>query len=333
MPPVVPSAPAWAAAVGERRDPGPDRIADDLVAIQVPITASAVVGSTLTYLLRDRVGGLHVVDPGWDDPANRRLVVEAIEAIGGPLRQIVVTHLHPDHLGLAGHLATTTGAAVVLHADEQEDVLGERVADIFDPDAVEAQLDAWAVPAERRPELRAIDESLQATAPSATADLVVRHGDRLDVPGWSLEVLHTPGHTRGSICLLDAGRGLLLTGDTVLPTVYPGVGLGGSGPANPIDDHLASLAALEPLDVDVLPGHGFRFRGLADRTAAMRAHHLRRSAEIAGVLAERPDAPTWAIAAAIRWSAGFAHLTGHTLRSALAQTDLHVARIRGAASA
>jgi glyoxylase-like metal-dependent hydrolase (beta-lactamase superfamily II) len=328
MPPIVPSDVAWATAVADRRDPGPDRIADDLVAIQVPITAAAVVGSTLTYLLRDRQGGVHVVDPGWDAPANRRLVEDAIAALGGPLRQIVVTHLHPDHLGLAGHLAATTGAPVVLHADEHADVIEERVADIFDPDAVEAQLDAWAVPAERRPELRVIDETVQATAPSASADLVVRHGDRLDVPGWSLDVLHTPGHTRGSICLHDAERGLLLTGDTVLPTVYPGVGLGGSGPTNPIDDHLASLAALEPLDVEVLPGHGFRFTGLADRVAAMRAHHLRRSAEIAAVLAEQPDASTWAIASAIRWSAGFEHLHGHTLASALAQTDLHRERIR-----
>lgn len=329
MPPIVPSNPAWTEALAAGRDPGPDAVADDLVVLAVPITAAAVVGSTLTAVLRDADGGVHVVDPGWDSPANRRLLTDAVAAAGGPVRHVVVTHLHPDHLGLAGFLRETTGAAVVLHEAEQADVRAEWMVDPLDPGAVEARLDEWGVPDDRRPELRRLDPSVQAADPPATADVVVRHGDRLDVPGWSLEVLHTPGHTRGSICLLDAGRGLLLTGDTVLPTVYPGVGLGGTGPTNPIDDHLASLAALEPLDVDVLPGHGFRFRGLAERTAAMRAHHLRRSAEIAEVLADRPDAPTWAIAAAIRWSAGFGHLTGHTLRSALAQTDLHVARIRG----
>jgi glyoxylase-like metal-dependent hydrolase (beta-lactamase superfamily II) len=301
------------------------------VLLPVPITAAAVVGSTLTALIRDAAGGVHVVDPGWDAPANRRLLTDAVTAFGGPVRQVVVTHLHPDHLGLAGFLRETTGAPVLLHEAEQADVQAESSVDPLDPATVEGRLDEWGVPADRRPELRRLDPSVQAADPPATADVVVRHGDRLDVPGWSLRVLHTPGHTRGSMCLHDAGRGLLLTGDTVLPTVYPGVGLGGRGPTNPIDDHLASLAslaALEPLDVDVLPGHGFRFRGLAERTVAMRAHHLRRSEEIAAVLAERPGASTWAIASAIRWSAGFEHLTGHTLRSALAQTDLHVARIR-----
>ncbi|HEV7624106.1 MAG TPA: MBL fold metallo-hydrolase [Amnibacterium sp.] len=330
MPPIVPSVPAWAEALAAGHDPGPDRVADDLVVLAVPITAAAVVGATLAVLIRDAAGGVHVVDPGWDTPANRRLLTEAVAGFGGPLRQVVVTHLHPDHLGLAGVLRATTGAAVVLHEAEQEDVRAERTVDPLDPASTESRLDAWGVPDLRRPELRRLDPSVQAAAPPAGADLVVRHGDRLDVPGWSLDVLHTPGHTRGSICLHDAGRGLLLTGDTVLPAVYPGVGLGGRGAGNAIDDHLASLAALESLDVEVLPGHGYRFRGLAERVAAMRAHHLRRSAEIAAVLAAQPDASTWAIARAIRWSAGFEHLTGHTLRSALAQTDLHVARIRAA---
>lgn len=320
--PLTPTNPAWA-------DGAPDRIADDLVAVTVPITAAAVVGSTLAYLLRDADGGVHVVDPGWDTPENRRQLEDAVAALGGPLRQIVVTHLHPDHLGLAAHLRESTGAPVVLHEAEQEAVLEPRSTDPFVPVAIEDRLDAWAVPDERRPELLAL--ATPATGPLAAADVVVHDDDVLDVPGWALRVLHTPGHTRGSICLHESGRGLLITGDTVLPTVYPGVGLGGSGPSNPIDDHLASLAALEPLDVEVLPGHGYRFRGLAERIAAMRNHHLRRSDEIAAVIAERPDARTWDVASAIRWSAGFGHLHGHTLASALAQTDLHLERLRARA--
>lgn len=330
MPRIAPRNPAWAEGAVAGRNPGLDRVADDLLLLAVPITVAAVVGSTLTALIRDARGDVHVVDPGWDTPANRRLLTDVLAGFGGSVRQVVVSHLHPDHLGLAGFLRDTTGATVVLHEAEQQDVQAEWMTDLLDPATVEATLDGWGVPPEHRPELRRLDPSVQAEDPPAGADAVVRHGDRLDVPGWSLDVLHTPGHTRGSICLHDAERRLLFTGDTVLPTVYPGVGLGGPGATNPIDDHLASLAALEPLDVEVLPGHGFRFLGLAERVEAMRSHHLRRSAEIAAVVAEAPDAPTWAIASAIRWSAGFEHLTGHTLRSALVQTDLHVARIRGA---
>src|SRR5947209_18540916 len=95
--------------------PGRERIGGDLTALAVPITGEAVVGSTAAYLLRDADGGVHVVDPGWDSPANRRLLTEAIAGLGGPLRQVLVTHLHPDHLGLARFLRHETGARVVLH--------------------------------------------------------------------------------------------------------------------------------------------------------------------------------------------------------------------------
>jgi len=312
---------------------GIDRIADDLVAVAIPIVARAVVGSTLTYLLTDADGGLTVVDPGWDAPDNRRLLAATIAEAGAPVRRIVVTHLHPDHLGLAGHLAATTGAPIVLHEVEQEDVRRGRTTYPDDPAVIAPRLDAWGVPDERRAELLTLGGSVQVSEALAEADVLVRHGERLDVPGWSLTVLHTPGHTRGSMCLHDAERGLVLTGDTVLPGVYPGVGLGGAGPTNPIDDHLASLDALAPLDAEVLPGHGHRFRGLADRAGAMRAHHLRRSAEIAEVLARDPGASTWSIASAIRWSGGFAHLSGHTLASALTQTDLHRDRLRATPAA
>src|SRR4051794_37220872 len=153
-----------------------ERIADDLIALAVPITAEAVVGSTMAYLLRDADGGLHIVDPGWDSAANRSVVAQALAALGGPLRQVLVTHLHPDHLGLAAFLRDTTGAAVVLHDAEQEDVLAELATDPLDPVAVEARIEAWGVPPERRLELRRLDPSVQAADPPAPADVVVRHG-------------------------------------------------------------------------------------------------------------------------------------------------------------
>src|SRR4051794_41554332 len=75
-----------------------ERIADDLIALAVPITAEAVVGSTMAYLLRDADGGLHIVHPGWDSAANRSAVGQAAAAPGGPPPQGRVTPLQPAHL-------------------------------------------------------------------------------------------------------------------------------------------------------------------------------------------------------------------------------------------
>src|SRR5690606_7051837 len=92
----------------------------------------------------------------------------------------------------------------------------------------------------------------------------VRDGDLLDLPGRTVRVLHTPGHTPGSICLVDEEHGVLWTGDHVLPHIAAGIGLG-TEDADPVADALASLARIRDLGTQTVPGHGYRFRGITER--------------------------------------------------------------------
>ncbi|MDO9395297.1 MAG: MBL fold metallo-hydrolase, partial [Herbiconiux sp.] len=161
-----------------------------------------------------------------------------------------------------------------------------------------------------------------------TADRVLAHGDLLPIPGRRIRALHTPGHTPGHLCLVDDDERLLFTGDHLLPTIFPGLGLGGPAP-DALGDYLRSLDAVEhevahhTEAIDVLPGHGFRFTGLAGRVRVTRAHHLARSAEIAAILQLEPEATVWQTAERVTWTAGFANLSGFYLFSALAQTAMH----------
>lgn len=324
--------------------PAPSRAADDIWVLPQPIPNEYSPHYSLSYLIRDAHGGLHLVDPGLDSDANR----ERLEALVGriaqetgstesPLASITVTHLHRDHLGLAERLRAESGVPVALHREEQASLARLLEAAPRQVEIQAARAEAWGVPAERMPELAAAaDRAASGGAESDfVADVLLDDGELLPIPGRRLRVLHTPGHTPGHLCLHDLDRGILFTGDHLLPSIYPGIGLGGPA-ADPIGDYLRSLdriAALEnapdsPVD-EVFPGHGFRFTGLAERVEVTRQHHLTRSAEVADVLRTQPDASIWQIAESIRWTAGWSNMRGFYVASALAQTQMHVAHLRG----
>jgi glyoxylase-like metal-dependent hydrolase (beta-lactamase superfamily II) len=323
--------------------PAPARAADDIWVLPQPMPGDYSPHYSLSYLIRDDRGGLHLVDPGLDSDANRERLTGFVAQIArehgtrvAPLASITVTHLHRDHLGLAERLRDETGVPVALHREEQASLARLLEAAPRQVEMQAARAKAWGVPAERMPELAAAaDRAASGGAESDfDADVLLDDGDLLAVPGRRLRVVHTPGHTPGHLCLHDLDRGILFTGDHLLPSIYPGIGLGGPA-ADPIGDYLRSLDRVAALEraadspvAAVFPGHGYRFAGLAERVEVTRQHHLTRSAEIAEVLRAQPGASIWQIASSIHWTAGWENMRGFYVASALAQTQMHVAHLQ-----
>jgi glyoxylase-like metal-dependent hydrolase (beta-lactamase superfamily II) len=299
-----------------------EQVGDGVWSLVLPFH-SHYPGATLTYLIDGGDGTLCVVDPAWAASENRELLASGLRRIGRSVTDValvVVTHLHPDHIGLADDLRRASGAPVALHRADQEAL--EQGLPLTDVDG--DWFARWGVPVERRGELVRwwVEERRY---PVVHADVLLDGGEDLPFAGRALSVLHTPGHTSGSICLVDEAAEAVFTGDHLLPDVYPGIGLGGGSRRNPIQDYLDSLTLLVPYDeFEALPGHGRPFRPLGTRRAKVAAHHRRRTDEVGAAL-DRMTTPTvWDVAAELRWSGGWSAMADYRLASALSQTAQHV---------
>ncbi|GGH45285.1 MBL fold metallo-hydrolase [Microbacterium album] len=328
MQPYGPTSEAQYRSALARTTPEVERVREGVWAIPLPLPRTGVVESTLCYALGDASGGVHLVDPGWDTDDNLARLETALTHAGFALHDIrstVSTHAHPDHLGLGGRLQRERGVPLALHGSDHW------AAGPPDRAHAEQALQRWGVPTEELEALRAVGQP-GSSRPTFEPSVLLSDGDVLDIPGRRVRVIATPGHTAGSICLLDEGDALLFSGDHVLPIITPGLGLGGFGPEDdPIGAALDSYERMAAYDeVEVCPGHGYRFRGLAARAAELARRHRRRREEIAGLRREHPDASVWEIARRVSWTDGWGGLTPFLRRSALAQTELFLAHLERA---
>lgn len=306
-------------------------------------TGIPFVVSTLCYVLRDSTGAAHIIDPGIDDSGNLDFLLGELRARGiDRIASVTATHMHADHLGLARLVRERTGAKLCFGRVESH--AGESTWRNLDGRV--PALDEWGVPEDRRGEILEIGDAAGLTG-ALDPDLVLDDGDELPVPGRRVTAMVTPGHTPGHLCFAERDAQRIFTGDHVLPHINPGLGLGHPFDGNAMTIGIEALEAIAALDasgdasdagqasrvgagrmLEALPGHGYRFVGLGSRALAIVAHHRTRSAEVAAVLDRAPDSTVWEVASQVRWTAGWDGLGGFHRLSALAQTALHVDRVR-----
>ncbi len=308
--------------------PGIYAIALDMPGMQPPYAFSyailALGGSRDVHLVDAGLG----TDENW---AALRSALESLDRSVEDIASVTVTHMHHDHLGLADRIREASGAVVRLHAREAEAI--ERRATFSVSADLHATLTRWGVPETERAALlasgaMAADSGAEGET-NVDIDERVNDGDVLQLGAYEARVIHTPGHTTGHICLSIERQGVVFTGDHVLPRINPGIALGGERSADPLGEYYASLDRLrEFAGAEVLPGHGFRFTTLGERCAEIRAHHETRTREVAAVLAVDPQSSVWETASQVTWSYGWDGLSGVSLLSALAQVEMHIARVR-----
>lgn len=216
------------------------------------------VGPINIYLIVDDPLTLVDTGPKTDEAlSGLRDQLRRLGFITGDLRRIILTHTHEDHCGLAGVLQRESGARVYVHEWEYQNISLHRQTRANRP-----LLKLAGVPPEELEKMAARYELIHRYADAVEDVEAYRDEQEFDFASGSLRVIHTPGHTPGSSCLLREANRLLLTGDTILKTITPNPILN-SDPVDPrrrfpsLGEYLVSLARIRSLAPTMLKtSHG-----------------------------------------------------------------------------
>lgn len=304
----------------------PVQIMDGLLQLKVPIPNNPL-GWVLPYLIEGS-DGWTLVDSGWNVPEAWEALEQQLRDAGVPwdqLKTLLVTHVHPDHYGLAGRVKEMSGAKVIIHQRER-DLIRSRYRD---PSQLLATMGDWlrthGVPEANIADLKESAMPVRAYVDPVEPDEVVWGGERMTMGRFEFEIWWTPGHSPGHICLLERGKQFILTGDHVLPTITPNVSLHPQQQGNPLGDYIASLERLEDLDVKtVLPAHEYTFNDLNGRLRGIELHHKERLQEMLDVIGRSPRTGYY-VASKVKWATGdFSTFSSWMQRAALGETLAHV---------
>lgn len=254
-----------------------------------------------SYLIQDGDNSL-LIDTGFRMDECRAGLLAGLAELGqDPARlDILLTHLHSDHAGLAPDLIGP-GRTIYIGAVDRPGVEDGDAARAFWDAMAEEFLAAGTPPALLRDMMAANPAVAGAPRYGCTQYASLQDGDVLRRGGYTLRCLHTPGHTPGHLCLWDEEHKRMFTGDHVLFDITPNI-TNWLGVPDALGDYLASLRRVRTFAVETaLPAH----RGTGDfhqRVDALLAHHEGRLDEAASILCRTPGSTIYDIAGQMTWS-------------------------------
>tara|TARA_B100000029_G_scaffold515716_1_gene624160 strand:- start:6727 stop:7752 length:1026 start_codon:yes stop_codon:yes gene_type:complete len=229
-----------------------------------------IIGSKEECTLVDSGMFLEDVKNAWSDLIDKEKL---------SFKRVIVTHMHPDHIGLAGWFTSNFNIPLymsrtdylqcrVLAADTGDNVPHEAIDFYTQAGLSESQIKAYV-------ERFGFFGSMIHRLPNSFNRL--KDGDRIILNNESWEIIDGKGHTMEHLCLLSKDKNIFIAGDQLLPKITSHVGVFPTEPeANPLEDWLNSCKKLLdklPEDVLVLPAHGRPFVGAHKRLNTIINHH------------------------------------------------------------
>lgn len=190
------------------------------------ISQTVGVNFTNCYLIGKRNSNAIIIDPGDDIDK----IMDMINEYNVNVKKIINTHGHFDHISANDDLKEKTKAKVYIHQDDKEFLTN---------------------PERNLSSLLGSNNLISLNK----ADYILNNGDIIEIEDYSFEVIHSPGHSPGSICLYDKKNEILISGDTIFNTGVGRTDFKDSSQTqliNSIEDKLLKL----PGKTKVYPGHG-----------------------------------------------------------------------------
>ncbi len=302
------------------------KIEDDIYQLRLPLPFK--LDHIQCYLLRGD-DGWTIVDAGLNTSACRagwQKTFAELKIVPGDVAQIVITHCHPDHYGLAGWLQAQCRTEEIVPPARLsprgiqfvEEVWKQHKSQIG---RMETSFFQCGLPTEQA--VAAANKlSFVAARTSPHPELIppLQAGTTIQMGNRTFEMIHAPGHADGQIIFYDADDRLLLCGDHVLNDITPHVGRWSEGDPDPLGRYLNSLQQLSGLDVRLaLPGHKTLITSWQERLDELLRHHderLQRTIDAVG-----NGSTVFEVGQKVF---GLASLNLHNLRFAIAETLAHL---------
>ncbi|WP_010271003.1 MBL fold metallo-hydrolase [Paenibacillus senegalensis] len=295
-------------------------IREDIARVKVPLPFP--LRWVNSYLIRGRAG-YTLIDPGLHTEESKALWKRALQELAihfTDIEQIVLTHHHPDHYGLAGWVQEQSGAPVWLSPEGSLQVEAMWKGDgPTNQETVRLFLLHGLEPALKPDMERHLAGFLPQVIPHPLQLQLLDRSQMLKMGDHSWAMVHTPGHAWGHTVFYNEERQELFVGDHVLPRITPNISYIPGTDSNPLQSYLSSLEGMGKFDgYTVYPGHRDPFRHLGDRVQGIKLHHEERLEQMLKQIKE--PLSVYALCQAIFG----VQLSTHQLRFALAETLAHM---------
>jgi glyoxylase-like metal-dependent hydrolase (beta-lactamase superfamily II) len=303
------------------------QVADDVHQFKVPMRHNPL-GYTYSYFHKESKTLIDAGIPDWDslNSLERQLGEQGTRL--KDLERIIITHMHNDHVGLIDYIRQSVNVETLAHraAEERQQEQIRIYKEMYRNTSEELQLMGGG---SFQQFLSRFEHAFSEDKEPLRLDKLLEDGDTIDLAGMKVKVIWTPGHAAEHICLHDANRRILFSGDHVLPKITSHVSLHTWEKRDPLGEYLDSLNKVKDLPVDlILPGHEANFTDLRNRVAQLFKHHEARLAEVKEAL-RNEKSTVFDVAGAIHWdSRPWPIMDFWTKRMAATETYAHIIYLR-----
>ncbi|MBU3949504.1 MAG: MBL fold metallo-hydrolase [Proteobacteria bacterium] len=277
-----------------------EEILPNLFRIKIPLPKNPL-GALNSYIIKDSRRNM-IIDTGFAQDECKEAMRTGLEELGIDIQKtdFFITHMHPDHMGLALVIAPDT-SKIYFNRIEADMLRSGFFLDEYTDFACqngfpEKELQTLF----NHPGFR----SYKFAAKGLANFHIVNDGDIISISDYNFKCMQTPGHTRGHMCLYEADKKLLIAGDHILNDITATIQLW-SDEQNPLRDYLTNLDKVYDLDIELtLPGHRSIITNCKERILELKDHHQKRLENIISIL-RNGDKNAFQIASQMSWDTNY----------------------------